>query len=85
MRKLLVALAAVVSSAIATPVAGSQANPQPNANASCIAHFIGPLGTPGSGRSGNPGRFEFPWGQLISHFAAEHEGGSAEECATEQN
>lgn len=85
MRKLLVALAAVVTSAIAAPVAASQANPRPNENASCLAHLIGPLGTPGSGRSEVRGPEEFPWGQLISHFAAEHEGGSFEECATEQN
>jgi hypothetical protein len=84
MRKPLVALTAVVAFAIAAPVAAPQANPQPNENASCIAHFIGPLGTPGSGRREVHGRFEFPWGQLISHFAAEHEGGSFEECATEQ-
>jgi hypothetical protein len=88
MRKLLVALAAVIAFAIAAPVAAPQAVADPNDNASCIAHFIEPIGTPGGegGRSEEHGPLGFPWGRdVVSHLAAVHEGASAEECATEQN
>jgi hypothetical protein len=88
MRTLLVALAAVVAFAIAAPVAAPQAKADPNDNASCIAHFIEPVGTPGGegGRSEVHGPLGFPWGKVVvSHFAAVHEGTSAEECMIEQN
>ena len=87
MRTLLVALAAVVAFAIAAPVAAPQAKADPNDNASCIAHFIGPVGTPGGegGRSEVHGPLGFPWGAVISHFAVVHEGESAEECSFEQD
>ena len=84
MRKPLVALTAVVAFAIAAPAAAPQANPQPNENASCVAHLTGTVGTPGGARREVHGPEEFPWGQLVSHFATEHEGGSFEECWAEQ-
>ncbi len=86
MRKFAVTLAAVVVFAITAPTAAPQ-RADPNENASCIAHFIEPIGTPGGegGRSEVHGPLGFPWGAVISHFAAVHEGGSAEECLIEQN
>ncbi len=85
MRKLLVALAAVVAfAAITAPVAAPQANPSPNPNAGCVPK-LHVEGTPGAFRSEARGPFDFPIGLLVSHFAVVHEGGSEEECFTEQN
>jgi hypothetical protein len=82
MRKLLVALAAVVAfAAITAPVAAPQAKPNPNENANCVAH----LGTPAGIRAEEPGPLDFPFGEFVSHFAVVHEGGSFEECFAEQN
>ena len=81
-RKLLMALAAVVAfAAITAPVAAPQAKPKPNAKANCIAL----LGTPAGLRAEDRGPLEFPFGEFVSHFAVVHEGGSDEECFTEQN
>ena len=78
----LVALAAVVAfAAITAPVAAPQAKPKPNENANCIAH----IGTPAGVRAEERGPIGFPFGELVSHFAVDHEGSSEEECFTEQN
>lgn len=85
MRKLLVALAAVVAfAAITAPVAAPQPNPSPNPNASCVPKLHAE-GTPGAFRSEVHGPFEFPIGLIVSHFAVVHEGASFEECISEQN
>ena len=87
MRMIAVTLAAVVAFGITAPAAAPQ-QADPNDNASCIAHFIEPIGTPGGegGRSEEHGPLGLPWGKVVvSHFAVVHEGASAEECSTEQN
>jgi hypothetical protein len=87
MRKLVLTVAVVVAFGITASAAAPQVA-DPNDNASCIAHFIEPVGTPGGegGRSEEHGPLGFPWGkEVVSHFAVVHEGASFEECATEQN
>ena len=80
--RLLVALAAVVAFAsITAPVAAPQAKPKPNENANCVAH----IGTPAGVRAEERGPLGFPFGEIVSHFAVDHEGGSAEECFIEQD
>ncbi len=82
MRNVFVTGVAVVAfAAITAPVAAPQAKPRPNENASCVAH----VGTPAGVRAEERGPLGFPFGEIVSHFAVDHEGGSAEECFIEQN
>jgi hypothetical protein len=57
----------------------------PDEHASCTAHFVhGPMGPPGQFRSQFRNEYNEPFGRSVSHYSSEHEGGSFEECRTEQ-